>query len=178
LRRLGRSIRLERVEFKTTSSTWAATRCSRFSSWFVGEDSLRRAVLSLRAAGSSDHRTLRVVAGRPRGPNSGTCWYGCGRELPRGLRFSACMRGGNVMSMRALAMLFRRTCHSMLCRQRAGRLRAVHDGRGDRARYVEEIQKVQPHGPYHLGGGCYAALSPSRWRGFWRSGASAWRRCS
>ena len=67
--------------------------------------------------------------------------------------------GGNVMSMRALAMAFPPDLpfYALQAKGLDGSepFTTVEE---TALRYVEEIQKVQPHGPYHLGGGCYGGV--------------------
>jgi amino acid adenylation domain-containing protein len=67
--------------------------------------------------------------------------------------------GGNVMSMRALAMAFPPDLPFYALQAKGLDGSEPFETVEETALcYVEEIQKVQPHGPYHLGGGCYGGV--------------------
>ena len=67
--------------------------------------------------------------------------------------------GGNVLSMRPLAMALPDDL-PFYCLQAKGLdgSEPFHSVEETARCYVDEIRKVQPHGPYHLGGGCYGGV--------------------
>jgi amino acid adenylation domain-containing protein len=67
--------------------------------------------------------------------------------------------GGNVLSMRALAMSFPADLPFYALQAKGLDGSEPFGTVEETARcYVDEIQKVQPHGPYRLGGGCYGGV--------------------
>jgi thioesterase domain-containing protein/acyl carrier protein len=67
--------------------------------------------------------------------------------------------GGNVLSMRALAMAFPADLPVYFLQAKGLDGSEPFGSVEETAQcYVEEIRRVQPHGPYHLGGGCYGGL--------------------
>jgi amino acid adenylation domain-containing protein len=67
--------------------------------------------------------------------------------------------GGNVLSMRALAMALPDDLPVYFLQAKGLDGSEPFGSVEETAQcYVEEIRKVQPHGPYHLGGGCYGGL--------------------
>ena len=67
--------------------------------------------------------------------------------------------GGNVLSMRALAMAFPEDLPVYFLQAKGLDGSEPFGSVEETAQcYVDEIRKVQPHGPYHLGGGCYGGL--------------------
>ena len=67
--------------------------------------------------------------------------------------------GGNVLSMRSLAMALPADLPVYFLQAKGLDGSEPFDSVEETARfYVDEIRKVQPHGPYQLGGGCYGGL--------------------
>lgn len=68
--------------------------------------------------------------------------------------------GGNVLSMRDLAMALPSSLpfYCLQARGLDGRAAPFSSVEETAEYYVEQIRKVQPHGPYYLGGGCYGGL--------------------
>jgi amino acid adenylation domain-containing protein len=68
--------------------------------------------------------------------------------------------GGNVLSMRDLAMALPSTLpfYCLQARGLDGYAAPFSSVEETADCYVDEIRRVQPHGPYHLGGGCYGGL--------------------
>jgi thioesterase domain-containing protein/acyl carrier protein len=68
--------------------------------------------------------------------------------------------GGNVLSMRDLAMALPSTLpfYCLQARGLDGYAAPFSSVEETADCYVDEIRRVQPHGPYYLGGGCYGGL--------------------
>lgn len=68
--------------------------------------------------------------------------------------------GGNVLSMRDLAMALPSTLpfYCLQARGLDGHAAPFYSVEETAECYVAQIRRVQPHGPYYLGGGCYGGL--------------------
>jgi len=138
----------------------------------MGGDSLRavRLMVKIRAAFPACRQSLAEILKAPTveqfartlgaGPTDWSCLVAVREGSQRPPFFCVHGAGGNVLSMRDLALALPpdQPFYCLQARGLDGKSTPFSSVEEAAVCYVDEIMKVQPHGPYNLAGGCYGGL--------------------